>query len=89
MEVHCRITVEQEIEVLAELFLLRGVTEHIPRHSRRLRGRPCGPEPIALELRYLLTWAEVERPNVEPGRGWEYGYVQSFQTRLREKLLAR
>ena len=69
------------IDVLVELFRVRGV----PRHIRSDNG----PEFIAKALRRWLTLADVKTLYVEPGSPWENGYAESFHSRLRDELLNR
>lgn len=80
LEVDRGITGEQVIDVLAELFVLRGVPKHIRSDN--------GPEFLARAIRRWLAQAEVECLYIEPGSPWENGYVESFHSRLRDELLA-
>ena len=73
------ITAEDVLDVLAELFVVRGV----PRHLRSDNG----PEFIAQAVR---TWLERTGANtlyIAPGAPWENGYAESFHSRLRDELL--
>jgi putative transposase len=81
LEVDRSITADRVIEVLAELFAVRGA----PRHIRSDNG----PEFIATAIRRWLTLASVETLYIEPGSPWENGYAESFHSRLRDELLAR
>lgn len=78
LEVERGITSGRVIDVLAELFRLRGV----PRHIRSDNG----PEFIAQAIRRWLGLAGVETLYVEPGSPWENGYAESFHSRLRNEL---
>ena len=79
LEVDRGITAERVIDVLAELFLMRGV----PRHIRSDNG----PEFIAMAIRRHGEQAGVETLYIEPGSPWENGYAESFLSRLRDELL--
>ncbi len=67
------------IDVLNELFIVRGV----PRHIRSDNG----PEFIATAIRAWLESARVMTLYIEPGAPWENGYAESFHGRLRDELL--
>jgi putative transposase len=81
LEVDHGITAEKVIDVLAELFRIRGVPKHIRSDN--------GPEFIAQAIRRWLSLAGVETLYVEPGSPWENGYAESFHSRLRDELLNR
>jgi putative transposase len=67
------------IEVLAELFAVRGVPEHLRSDN--------GPEFIAKALRSWLERTGAKTAYVAPGAPWENGYAESFHSRLRDELL--
>jgi putative transposase len=67
------------IDVLKELFLIRGVPEHIRSDN--------GPEFIAQAIRAWLGSAQVSTLYIAPGSPWENGYAESFHSRLRDELL--
>lgn len=79
LEVNRGITAEKVIDVLAELFRIRGVPKHIRSDN--------GPEFIPKTIRRWLCLAGVETLYVEPGSPWENGYAESFHSRLRDELL--
>ena len=81
LEVDRSITAEKVIDVLAELFRIRGVPKHIRSDN--------GPEFIAQAIRRWLSLAGVETLYVEPGSPWENGYAESFHSRLRDELTNR
>lgn len=81
LEVDRSITAEKVIDVLAELFRIRGVPKHIRSDN--------GPEFIAKAIRRWLSLAGVETLYVEPGSPWENGYAESFHSRLRDELTNR
>ncbi len=67
------------IDQLYELFLLRGVPEHIRSDN--------GPEFTAKVMRKWLGRVGVKTLYIEPGSPWENGYVESFNGKLRDELL--
>ncbi|MES0447947.1 MAG: IS3 family transposase [Desulfobacterales bacterium] len=73
------ITSGDVIEQLYELFLLRGVPEHIRSDN--------GPEFTAKAVRKWLNRVGVKTLFIEPGSPWENGYVESFNSKLRDELL--
>ena len=79
MRVARRITSGDVLEVLYELFLLRGVPEHIRSDN--------GPEFTAKAVRRWLNRVGVKTLFIEPGSPWENGYVESFNSKLKDELL--
>jgi len=67
------------IELLSELFLIRGLPEFIRSDN--------GPEFIANAIKKYLECASVETLYIEPGAPWENGYAESFNSRIRDELL--
>ena len=67
------------IEQLYELLLLRGVPEHIRSDN--------GPEFTAKAVRRWLNRVGVKALFIELGSPWENGYVESFNSKLRDELL--
>lgn len=67
------------IDVLKELFLIRGTSEHIRSDN--------GPEFIAHAIGAWLGIAKVKTLYIEPGSPWENGYAESFHSRVRDELL--
>ena len=67
------------IDVLADLFILRG----IPRHIRSDNG----PEFIAKALREWIAAVGAKTAYIMPGSPWENGYCESFNSKLRDELL--
>ena len=74
------ITSREVVEQLYELFLLRGVPEHIRSDN--------GPEFTAKAIRRWLADMEVTL-YIEPGSPWENGYIESFNGKLQDELLKR
>ena len=69
------------IDELHRLFAHYGLPEHIRSDN--------GPEFISKAVRVHLAQLSVGTRYIEPGSPWENGYVESFNSRLREQLLDR
>ncbi|MEL7110823.1 MAG: IS3 family transposase [Pseudomonadota bacterium] len=69
------------LDTLGELFVEHGPPEHIRSDN--------GPEFIATALREWLDKLNVRTLYIEPGSPWENGYCESFNSKLRDELLAR
>ena len=69
------------IDLLFNLFILRGIPEHIRSDN--------GPEFTAKAVRKWLTRLGVKTLFIEPGSPWENGYIESFNGKLRDELLNR
>jgi len=67
------------VEVLRYLFNVRGVPDFIRSDN--------GSEFIADEVKKFLKISNVETLYIEPGSPWENGYIESFNSRLRDELL--
>src|SRR5215207_3836917 len=67
------------IDVLADLFILRGVPGHIRSDN--------GPEFVAKAVQNWITAVGAKTAYSERGSPWENGYVESFNARLRDELL--
>ena len=67
------------IDVLAELFIQRGVPGHIRSDN--------GPEFIAEAVQTWIAAVGSKTAYIAPGSPWENGYVESFNARLRDELL--
>ena len=67
------------IEVLSDLFILRGVPQHIRSDN--------GPEFMAKAVQEWITAVGAQTAYIERGSPWENGYVESFNARLRDELL--
>jgi len=70
-----KITAHQVIERLADLFITKGIPEHIRSDN--------GPEFTAKAVRKWLERLEVKTLFIEPGSPWENGYIESFNGKLR------
>jgi len=69
------------IDQLFELFIFRGIPEHIRSDN--------GPEFAAKAVRKWLARLGVKTLFIEPGSPWENGYIESFNGKLRDELLNR
>jgi putative transposase len=67
------------VDVLAGLFLLRGVPGHVRSDN--------GPEFVAKAVQGWITAVGAKTAYIAPGSPWENGYVESFNARLRDELL--
>ena len=67
------------IDVLSDLFILRGVPGHIRSDN--------GPEFIAKSVREWIVAVGARTAYIEPGSPWENGYCESFNSKLRDELL--
>ena len=67
------------IDVLAELFIVRGVPGHIRSDN--------GPEFIAEAVQTWIAAVGSKTAYIAPGSPWENGYVESSNARLRDELL--
>ncbi len=76
-----RLTSEDVIDQLFNLFVLRGIPEHIRSDN--------GPEFTAKAIRKWLARIGVKALFIEPGSPWENGYIESFNGKLRDELLNR
>lgn len=76
-----KITSQDVIDWLFELFIMKGIPEHIRSDN--------GPEFTANEVRKWLARLGVKTLFIEPGSPWENGYIESFNGKLRDELLNR
>jgi len=67
------------IDVLSDLFILRGVPGHIRSDN--------GPEFVAKAVQAWITAVGANTAYIAPGSPWENGYIESFNARLRDELL--
>ncbi len=81
MLVNRHITSRDVIDQLFQLFVLRGIPEHIRSDN--------GPEFTAREIRRWLARIGVKTLFNERGSPWENGYLESFNGKLRDELLNR
>ena len=67
------------IDYCSDLFILRGVPGHVRSDN--------GPEFIAKAVREWIAAVGARTAFIEPGSPWENGYCESFNSKLRDKLL--
>jgi transposase InsO family protein len=79
IDVERRLTSEDVLDRLEELFVLRGVPDYLRSDN--------GPEFTAKVVREWLTRVGVKTLFIEPGSPWENGYNESFNGKLRDELL--
>jgi len=72
---------QEVIDILFNLFIFRGIPEHIRSDN--------GPEFTAKSIRRWLSRLGVKALFIEPGSPWENGYIESFNGKLRDELLNR
>jgi transposase InsO family protein len=81
IDVAKKLTSEDVLERLSDLFVRRGVPEHIRSDN--------GSEFTAKCVREWLGRVGVKTLYIEPGSPWENGYVESFNGKLRDEFLKR
>jgi putative transposase len=74
-----RLRARDVIDVLSDLFILRGVPAHIRSDN--------GPEFVAKQVQRWIAAVGAKTAYIEPGSPWENGCVESFNARLRDELL--
>jgi len=79
IEVQRQMNHHDVLDLLAELFVDRGVPEYIRSDN--------GSEFTAQAVRDWLKAVGVRTLYIEPGSPWENGYVESFNGKLRDELL--
>jgi len=67
------------IDVLSDLFILRGVPAHIRSDN--------GPEFVAQAVQDWIGAVGAKTAYITPGSPWENGFIESFNARLRDELL--
>ena len=67
------------IDVLTDLFILRGVPAYIRSDN--------GPEFIAEAVQNWIRAVGAKTAYIVPGSPWENGYIESFNARFRDELL--
>lgn len=81
IDVGRKMTAEDVLERLADLFIWRGTPKYIRSDN--------GSEFTARRVRQWLSDLQVNTLYIEPGSPWENGYVESFNGKLRDELLNR
>src|SRR5262245_40651362 len=67
------------IDVLSDLFILRGIPVHIRSDN--------GPEFVAKAVQDWIAVVGAKTAYIERGSPWQNGYIESFNARLRDELL--
>lgn len=67
------------IDVLSDLFILRGVPGHVRSDN--------GAEFIAKAVQEWIAAVGAKTAYIAPGSPWENGFIESFNARLRDELL--
>ena len=67
------------IDVLSDLFILRGVPGHVRSDN--------GLEFVAKAVQEWITAVGAKTAYIAPGSPWENGFIESFNARLRDELL--
>ena len=81
IDVNRKIKGPDVVEVLRYLFAVRGEPEFIRSDN--------GPEFVSHAVKKWLDVSGVKTLYVAPGSPWENGYVESFNSKLRDELLNR
>jgi transposase InsO family protein len=80
IDVARKLTSDDVLGRLSDLFVRRGVPEHVRSDN--------GPEFTAKTVRQWLGRVGVGTLYIEPGSPWEDGYIESFNGKLTDELLA-
>src|SRR5262249_51823087 len=67
------------IDVLSDLFIVRGVPGHVRSDN--------GPEFVATAVQEWIAAVGAKTAYIAPGSPWENGYIESFNARPRDELL--
>ena len=81
IKVDRKISSQDVIDELFNLFIFRGIPEHIRSDN--------GPEFTARAVRKWLSRLGVKTLFIERGSPWENGYIESFNGKMRDELLNR
>ena len=81
IDVAQRLTSEDVLERLSDLFIQRGTSDYIRSDN--------GPEFTAHRVRDWLENVGVKTLFIEPSSPWENGFIESFNGKLRDELLNR
>ncbi len=79
IKIEWRLNSAAGIDLLADLFILRGVPEHVRSDN--------GPVFIAQAVRDWIAAVGAKTVYITPGSPWENGYIESLNARLRDELL--
>ena len=75
-----KLNADEVLDCLTHLFVARGTPENVRSDN--------GPEFVARNVRAWLGRIGVKTLFIEPGSPWENGYCESFNSKLRDELLA-
>jgi len=81
LKVDRHLTRESVLEALTDVFIRRGIPEHIRSDN--------GSEFTAKTVREYLKALDVKTLYITPGSPWENGYNESFNGKLRDEVLNR
>jgi putative transposase len=79
IRVDCKLKAADVLDVLSDLFILRGVPAHI-------RSDNC-PEFIAKSVQSWIAAVGARTAYITPGSPWENGYIESSNGQIRNELL--
>ncbi len=79
VKVERRLNSQDVIDALYNLFILRGVPEHLRSDN--------GSEFTAKAVKSWLANLGVKTLYIEPGSPWENGYIESFNGKMRDEVL--
>jgi putative transposase len=79
IKVERRLNANSVIDVLTDLFILRGPPAYIRSDN--------GPEFVAQAVQDWITAVGARTAYIEPGSPWENGYCESFNARFRDEFL--
>src|SRR5215207_4645545 len=79
IRVERRLRATDVIDVLSDLFILRGVPGHLRSDN--------GPEFAAKAVQKWIGAVGAKTAYIAPGSPWENGFIESFNARLRDELL--
>lgn len=80
LEVARQFTASDVLDVLRELIAIRGTPAYLRCDN--------GPEFIAQAVQGWLATSQIGPLYIEPGSPWQNGYAESFNSKLRDELLA-
>ena len=79
IQVRCKLFSSDVIDVLTDLFILRGIPAYIRSDN--------GPEFVAEAVRRWIATVGASTAFIDPGSPWQNGYIESFNARLRGERL--
>jgi len=79
IRINRRLNSTDVIDVLSDLFILRGVPAHIRSDN--------GPEFVAKAVQKWIHAVGAKTAYITPGSPWENGFIESFNARMRDELL--